>query len=177
MILHSLKLARAYRIEPRLVVDERGAFARRLLRLFKVYGAGESPHRFLPALVSGLSKRERVAISAGTQILDFVYIDDVVEAMLRADAHGREKGGIATWNVATGQGHSVRDFAERVAIAMNADPSMLGFGAIAMRRDDEPWLVGSPDLLRAELGWQPSIGLDEGVRAAVAVLRQAQSQK
>jgi nucleoside-diphosphate-sugar epimerase len=32
-------------------------------------------------------------------------------------------------------------------------------------------------LLSAELGWQPSIGLDEGVRAAVAVLRQAQSQK
>ena len=51
---------------------------------------------------------------------------------------------------------------------MNADVSLLGFGAIAMRKDDEPWLVGSPDLLRAELGWQPSIGLDEGVRAAVA---------
>jgi dTDP-4-dehydrorhamnose 3,5-epimerase len=29
MIFHSLKLAGAYRIEPRLVVDERGAFARR----------------------------------------------------------------------------------------------------------------------------------------------------
>ena len=50
-----------------------------------------------------LAKRERVAISAGTQVLDFVYIDDVVEAMLRADAHCREKGGIATWNVATGR--------------------------------------------------------------------------
>jgi nucleoside-diphosphate-sugar epimerase len=154
-----------------------GGVGFRLLRLFKVYGAGEAPHRLLPALVSGLAKCERVAISAGTQVLDFVYVDDVVEAMLRAAAHCREKGGTATWNVASGQGHSVRDFAERVATAMNADPSMLGFGAIAMRRDDEPWLVGSPDLLSAELGWQPSIGLDEGVRAAVAVLRQAQSQK
>jgi nucleoside-diphosphate-sugar epimerase len=154
-----------------------GGVSFRLLRLFKVYGAGEAPHRLLPALVSGLAKCERVAISAGTQVLDFVYVDDVVEAMLRAAAHCREKGGTATWNVASGQGHSVRDFAERVATAMNADPSMLGFGAIAMRRDDEPWLVGSPDLLSAELGWQPSIGLDEGVRAAVAVLRQAQSQK
>jgi nucleoside-diphosphate-sugar epimerase len=148
----------------------------RLLRLFKVYGAGEAPHRLLPALVSGLAKRERVAISAGTQVLDFVYIDDVVEAMLRADAHGRESGGIATWNVATGRAHSVQEFAERVARAMNVDASLLAFGAIDMRKDDEPWLVGSPDLLRAELGWQPSIGLDEGVRAAVAVLRQAQSR-
>jgi nucleoside-diphosphate-sugar epimerase len=148
----------------------------RLLRLFKVYGAGEAPHRLLPALVSGLGRGERVAISAGTQIIDFLYIDDAVEALLRADAHCRERGGIATWNVATGRAHSVREFAERVAAEMKADRSLLGFGAIDMRKDDEPWLVGSPDLLRTELGWQPSIGLDEGVRAAVAALRLAQSK-
>ncbi len=147
----------------------------RLLRLFKVYGAGEAPHRLLPALVTGLRKRERVAISAGTQVLDFVHIDDVVEAMLRADAHCRESGAVATWNVATGRGHSVREFAEAVARAMDADLSLLGFGAIAMRKDDEAWLVGSPDLLRSELGWQPSTGLEGGVRAAVAALSPAQS--
>jgi len=143
----------------------------RLLRLFKVYGAGEAPHRLLPALVTGLSRRERVAISAGTQMLDFVHIDDVIEAMLRADTHAREKGGIATWNVATGCGNSVRDFAETVARAMDADMSLIGVGALAMRKDDEPWLVGSPDLLRSELVWQPEIDLEAGVRAAVAELR------
>jgi len=142
----------------------------RLLRLFKVYGAGEPPHRLLPALVSGLAKGDRVAISAGTQVLDFVYIDDVIEAMVRADAHCREKGGTGTWNVATGRAHSVQEFAERVAAAMNVDASLIGFGAIAMRKDDEPWLVGSPNRLRAELGWQPSIGLDQGIRAAVPAL-------
>ena len=149
----------------------------RLLRLFKVYGAGEAPHRLLPALVSGLAKHERVAISAGTQVLDFVYIDDVVEAMLRTDAHCSENGGTATWNVATGRAHSVREFAEQVASAMNADASLLGFGAIAMRKDDEPWLVGSPNRLRSELGWQPSTGLKDGVRAAVEALRQRQAQE
>ena len=151
-------------------VASSSSVAFRLLRLFKVYGAGEATHRLLPALVSGLGKRERVPISAGTQVLDFVYIDDVVEAMLRADAHCREKNGVATWNVATGRAHSVREFAERVAAAMNVDRSLLGFGEIAMRQDDEPWLVGSPELLRAELGWQPSTGLEDGVRAAVAAL-------
>ena len=142
----------------------------RLLRLFKAYGAGEAPHRLLPALVKDLSRGARVALSAGTQVMDFVYIDDIVEALLRADTHCRDEGGTATWNVATGRGRSVREFAESVARAMRADFSLLGFGAIGMRKDDEPWLVGSPDLLRAELGWQPSIGLDDGVREAVAAL-------
>jgi nucleoside-diphosphate-sugar epimerase len=143
----------------------------RLLRLFKVYGAGEAPHRLLPALVSGLAEQKRVAMSPGTQILDFVYVSDIVEAMVRADRHAEAKGGTATWNVATGRQHSVREFAECVARAMHVDLSLLEFGAIEMRKDDEPWLVGSPDLLESELGWKPSIGLDEGVRAAVDVLR------
>jgi nucleoside-diphosphate-sugar epimerase len=155
-------------------IAKSGGTGFRLLRLFKVYGAGEAPYRLLPALVNGLGKRERVAISAGTQVLDFVFIDDVIEAMLRADAHCRENGGIATWNVSTGRAHSVREFAECVAGAMEADASLLGFGEIAMRKDDEPWIVGSPDLLRAELGWQPSTGLEEGIRVAVAALARSQ---
>jgi len=158
-------------------VANNGGAGFRLLRLFKVYGAGEAPHRLLPALVSGLSKRERVAISAGTQVLDFVYIDDVIEALLRAEAHCREKGGTATWNVATGCAHSVREFAQYVAGAMDADPDLLSFGALAMRKDDEPWVVGSPDLLNSELGWRPSIGLEDGIRAAVATLCSPQSRK
>ncbi len=158
-------------------IAQSGGGGFRLLRLFKVYGAGEAPHRLLPALASGLAKQERVAISAGTQVLDFVYIDDVIEAMVRADAHCRDKGGIATWNVATGRAHSVREFAGQVAAAMNADTSLLDFGAVAMRNDDEPWLVGSPDRLRSELGWQPSTGIKEGVRAAVAALCRRQARE
>lgn len=142
----------------------------RLLRLFKAYGAGEALHRLFPTLVKNLSRVQRVALSAGTQVMDFVYIDDVVEALLRADANCRDKGSTAIWNVATGRGHSVRDFAERVARAMQADCSLLDFGRLSMRRDDEPWIVGATDLLRSELGWQPSIGLDDGIRRALAAL-------
>ena len=142
----------------------------RILRLFKVYGAGEAPHRLLPALVSGLNQKQRVAISSGTQILDFVYIDDVIEALLRADDHIRDHGAVATWNVSTGQGHSVRHFAQLVARAMNADGKLLGFGEIAMRKDDEPWLVGGAGLMQAELGWHPRIDVETGVKAAVAAI-------
>jgi nucleoside-diphosphate-sugar epimerase len=67
----------------------------------------------------------------------------------------------------------VREFAETVARAMDADVSLLGFGAIEMRKDDEPWFVGSSDLLRSELGWQPATRLESGIRAAVAELRRA----
>ena len=144
----------------------------RMLRLFKAYGAGEAPHRLLPTLVSGLTAGRRVSLSAGTQVLDFVYVDDVVEACLRADADMTSSARplSAVWNVCTGVGHSVRSFASFVAQAAGADAGLLGFGDLPARPDDEPWLVGNGDLMRSEIDWHPAYDLVSGVRAAVARL-------
>jgi nucleoside-diphosphate-sugar epimerase len=146
--------------------------ALRLLRLFKVYGAGEAPHRLLPSLVANLPQGRRVPLSAGTQVLDFVYVKDVVDACLRADADmaSASRPSAATWNVCTGVGHSVRAFASKVAQVLGAPSELLGFGDITMRPDDEPWLVGSGDRMHAAAGWRPTFDLDAGVREAVASL-------
>ena len=69
--------------------------------------------------------------------------------MLHAPAHCRDKGGPACRTSRPEARVQVREFAEQVASAMNIPPSLLGCGAIAMRKDDEPWLVGSPDRLRS----------------------------
>jgi nucleoside-diphosphate-sugar epimerase len=147
----------------------------RLLRFFKVYGEGEAPHRLLPSLVAGLSRGQRVALSEGTQIRDFIYVDDVVDAALKAADHVAASGpSTATWNVCTGVGHSVRTFAGLVAQAIGSRPELLGFGELAMRADDEPYLVGDGERMARELGWRPKHDLGEGIRAAVANLTASQ---
>jgi nucleoside-diphosphate-sugar epimerase len=144
----------------------------RLLRFFKVYGDGEGPHRLLPSLVAGLSRGERVPLSDGTQVRDFTYVHDVVEACLKADDDMvfPSRALTAAWNVCTGVGHSVETFATLVAQAMGARTELLGFGELPMRADDEPYLVGDGDRMFRELGWRPKHELDSGIRAAVAVL-------
>jgi nucleoside-diphosphate-sugar epimerase len=147
----------------------------RLLRLFKVYGAGEAPHRLLPSLIASLRQRRRVALSAGTQVLDFVYVKDAVDACMRAGSEvaAQAMPARATWNVCTGKGHSVQAFASTVAQVLGAPTELLGFGDNAMRPDDEPWLVGSPERMYAETGWRTAYDLDSGVRDAVASLTEA----
>jgi nucleoside-diphosphate-sugar epimerase len=144
----------------------------RLLRFFKVYGEGEAPHRLLPSLVAGLSRGERVALSDGTQVRDFIYVDDVVEACIKAgdDMASPARALTATWNVCTGVGHSVRTFAALVAEAMGERAELLGFGDLPMRADDEPYLVGDGERMCRELGWRPQHDLGAGIRAAVAIL-------
>ncbi len=144
----------------------------RLLRFFKVYGDGEEPHRLLPSLVAGLSRGERVPLSDGTQVRDFIHVHDVVAACLDADDDMvlPSRALTAAWNVCTGVGHSVETFAGLVAQAMGARTELLGFGELPMRADDEPYLVGDGERMLREMGWRPKYDLDSGIRAAVAVL-------
>jgi nucleoside-diphosphate-sugar epimerase len=142
----------------------------RILRLFHVYGPGEAPHRLLPSLLAGLGQASRVALSGGTQVRDFVYVADVVEAFLRAKRHIDGDRTPQTWNLCTGIGHSVRDFACCVADALGASHDLLGFGDLAPREDDVPWLVGNGELMASALGWRPQYELASGIEAALSCM-------
>lgn len=142
-----------------------------VMRLFNVYGAGEASHRLLPSLLRDLSAGQPVKLSAGTQVRDFVYVDDVCAGLIAAlTALADEKMSTGAYNVATGVGHSVADFARTVAQAANADPALLQFGALPFRPDDLPYVVGSPTKLREACGWRTNTSLADGICQALAEL-------
>ena len=66
------------------------------LRLFHVYGPGEASSRLIPSLHQRLSLRQPAALTAGQQIRDAVFIDDVVDALLsgRGAASGARARGL-----------------------------------------------------------------------------------
>lgn len=142
-----------------------------VLRLFNVFGPGEAAHRLLPALARSLANEQPVRLSPGTQIRDFVHVDDVCAgliAALRALSDGRMVSG--AYNLATGNGVAVGEFARTVAASMNADPALLQFGALPFRPDDLHYVVGNPSRLRAACGWSPRISLVAGIANTLAEL-------
>lgn len=140
-----------------------------VLRLFNVFGPGEAPHRLLPSLVGGLSKGERVALSSGAQVRDFVHVEDAVAAMRAAALHLHQQAGPVTglWNVATGIGSTVREFCEAVAKTMGAPQDRLGFGDLPMRPDDVPYLVGDASAFTGKTGWRPARDLRSWIAQSV----------
>ncbi|MFT4436992.1 NAD-dependent epimerase/dehydratase family protein [Caballeronia sp. 15715] len=139
-----------------------------VLRAFNVYGPGEGAHRLLPSLIHSLQCSKAVALSAGTQIRDFLYVDDACDGLVvtaLALTEGRMKNG--AYNLSTGTKTSVRDFASALAGRMGADESLLRFGALALRPDDLPVVVGDPARLRQATGWRASHSLDDGLGATL----------
>lgn len=149
---------------------ERSGVPTAVLRIFNVYGPGEAPHRLFSTLAHSLRAGEAVPLSSGEQLRDFIHIADVCEGVLAAAAalhEGRMRAG--AYNLCTGNGRSVADFARAAAAALGAEPTLLRFGEIPWRPDDVPYLIGDPQRLQAACGWQARLSLEAGITAALQV--------
>ena len=52
-----------------------------IFRLFLVYGPAQKENRFLPQIINGCLRREKILATSGMQIRDFCYIDDVIRGI------------------------------------------------------------------------------------------------
>ena len=139
-----------------------------ILRLFHVYGPGERDHRLLPTLISKLSNGQRVPMSEGTQVRDFVHVDDAVNAIMTA-LLGLSEGSLENnqaYNISTGSGQSVRQFSEAVAAYLGAPASLLGFGDVEMRPDEIMYLTGDNMKFTSQTEWRPQFDFESGIKCA-----------
>lgn len=81
-----------------------------VLRLANVYGPGDSG-RVIPLWLGRAARDEPLDLFGGEQVLDFVPVGTVVEALLRAGA--LSLGGLAV-NIGTGSGTRLRELAVRI---------------------------------------------------------------
>lgn len=140
-------------------------------RLFGVYGAGERPWRLLPSLHGSLVRGQSVPLSEGSQVRDYLYVEDAVAglaALAAAVADGSRAPCIV--NLCSGLEVTVRRFAETVADTLGAPRSLLQFGAIPMRPREIAYLVGDVGRLNSLTQWRPAYTLERGIAAASAEL-------
>lgn len=137
------------------------------LRLFGVFGIGEASYRLVPYLIAKLRENQPVDLTPGEQMRDWLYLEDIVDALLEAAscAHLPETG---VFNVCSGHATRVRELAEHVADAMNKPRDLLRFGARPYRSDEPMWIVGDNRRFTEATAWMPRVSLAEGIRHMVA---------
>ena len=132
-------------------------------RLFFLFGPGEAPGRFVPAIACKLLAGERAPMTAGTQVRDFLHVADAGAAFAALAAAEDVDGAV---NVASGVGVSLRELAELIA-AQAGGADRLDVGAIPTRPGDPPSLVADTTRLRDEVGWRPRLTLEDGIAQTV----------
>jgi UDP-glucose 4-epimerase len=131
-------------------------------RLFTVYGPGEHPGRLLPSLLEAAREQKRLEMTAGTQMRDFTYVEDVADGLLRLGLATAYPGEIV--NLATGRLTSVRRFAETAAKILCIPGDRLVFGSLPTRSEEMRHDPVTVERLRRSTGWVPPTNVAEGVR-------------
>lgn len=141
-----------------------------ILRPSNVYGPGQSPFRpqgLIAVAVLRALRGERVTVYGdGSVIRDYLYIDDFADFFLRC-LEGGPTG--VTVNVGSGEGRSIREVLELIG-RQTGEPMRIE--SLPARDFDVPANFLDIGLARSVFGWEPRIGLEEGLRRTCAAFRE-----
>jgi dTDP-glucose 4,6-dehydratase len=169
-------------IGPRGVYDEAKRFAEaltlayhryhsvdtRIVRIFNTYGPRMRLHdgRAVPAFMSQALRDEDVTIFGdGSQTRSFQYISDLVAGILRLMASSTND----PVNIGNPHEVSIKEIAEVIVRLVNSKSKLV----LRPLPVDDP-KQRQPDITRARtvLGWEPKVGLEEGLQKTVGYFRE-----
>jgi nucleoside-diphosphate-sugar epimerase len=130
------------------------------LRYFTVYGPRQRPdmgfHKFLRATIRG----ESIAVFGdGDQTRDFTFVSDAVAANVAAAKQGVPG---RVYNIGGGSRVSVNQVLEMIGRIAGQKPLV---HVDPMQKGDMRHTYADTSLARADLGYQPTVGLEEGLAA------------
>lgn len=142
------------------------------LRYFNVFGPRQDPTSqyaaVVPRFIALAAAGEPVPIHGdGEQMRDFTYIANVVSAnLLAAEA---EKANAAVINVATGRSTSVNELASAIGEALGVTVERQH---LQIRPGDVRDSWADVELARSLLGYEPQVGLEEGLRLTAEAMHE-----
>jgi UDP-glucose 4-epimerase len=131
------------------------------MRMGNLYGPGQSLQRVFGAVTHFAHRAlagEPVRIFGdGSVTRDYLYIDDAVDALMRAGAHTVQ----GSFNIGTGIGHSLNQVTGTIVADLGRD---LVIERLAPRPFDVPVSILDASRARETLGWEPRVTFEEGIR-------------
>lgn len=129
-----------------------------ILRLFNVYGNGQSPE-YAGVIVQFKEKIDNnfplTIYGDGSVVRDFVHVDDVTDAIILSITHKN-----STYNIASGTSTSISDLAKMMITLSHKEIQIL---YKASRPGDILYSAADITLAKTSLGFTPKISLKKGL--------------
>jgi nucleoside-diphosphate-sugar epimerase len=130
-----------------------------VLRPFNVYGPGQKADFLIPTIMSQVAKSGKVVVKDLKPKRDFLYLDDMVEALLAAGRSRTKRLGVV--NIGYGQSFSIRQI---IDLAGKNSGRKIAVGSLGEKRRGEiNDVVAAIGTAKRKLHWRPSVGLREGL--------------
>ena len=158
-LLATLHLMRLYQKE---------RFPSVILRLYQAYGEHQDVNRLIPIVIKSCLKNKKFACTDGSQIRDFIHIDDVVAAIFKTIQKNKLIAG-KIFNIGSGQPRKVKDIINIIQKHIGQGKPL--FGKIKLRKDEQKSTFPSIKKANKILRWQPKIKFSKGIISTIRSYR------
>lgn len=131
-----------------------------ILRPTVVYGPGQSSRMLISMVMEAIAEGRPIDVTEGKQTRDFVYVDDVVEAIQLALVTPGLAGNV--WNVGSGEVVTVRSCLEKIE-EITGTTGLVLYGARPYIAREIFRYESEVERTYAALQWRPSVMLEEGL--------------
>ncbi len=128
------------------------------LRIFNAYGMFEERNRLIPSLMLSALTRKTLHIKNPKEIRDFIFVKDVVDAMIKASKI--KKSGVI-FNIGTSNGYSVEQIVKKSSKITNSDTIVFDSNE---KPENHRKLIANIDEAKKTLGWKPKVSIDRGLK-------------
>ncbi len=132
-----------------------------ILRLSNVYGCMlDHPDRFFPRIRDTYFNGHPMIIFGGNQKLDFLHVDDLIEAFLRIVNRNQRSHPVEIFNLASGKSRSLLDVVDIIETSFGSLPIIRAVG----NESEVKCFYADISRARDELGFSPAIRIEEGIQ-------------
>ena len=144
-----------------------------ILRLYLTYGPKQDANRVIPVTIQKSLLNKKFNCSSGHQYRDFIYVDDVVSAIIKVLKNQKINGEI--FNIGSGKPIKIKKIIEKIKDTIKSGQPI--YGKIKLRKDEIPKLY--PSILKAKkmLKWKPKININIGLKKTIKYYKLNNDQK
>tara|TARA_B100001123_G_scaffold444421_1_gene593240 strand:+ start:61 stop:972 length:912 start_codon:yes stop_codon:yes gene_type:complete len=134
-----------------------------ILRLYQAYGPKQDFNRLIPIVIKACKNNKKFPCSSGEQLRDFLYVEDVVDAILNSLKSEKARGQII--NVGTGKPKKVKDVINLIKNILKGGYPQ--FGKIKFRKDEILKIYPNIKKAKEKINWYPRTSFNKGLKLTI----------
>jgi len=134
------------------------------LRTFSVYGPGQARHFVVPYSVTNALANRPIRLRGAGHRRDFIYVDDVVDAYIRAADADLDAGSVL--NIGSGHERLVTDVVEKIITLAKSSSRLIT--TPGGRPNEVSASSADPGNAERGLDWYARVGLEDGLQRTIA---------
>lgn len=139
------------------------------LRVFSVIGENENFTSLIPEVITKLSKKQSIDLTGGEQCYDYLFIDEFISRINRVINCPVDNSGV--YNLCSGRPTKIKRLLILIAKKMQCPLSLLNFGAIPYRKNQNMFMVGSPNKFENAFGTFPANSIENTISELIKLYK------